>query len=313
MLRALFSALAVVLLLAASVAGFQQAAPLEGIPGVVAKGAVVELVKEGFVFTEGPVGTADGGLFFSDLQSADRTYRLDPAGAITVFREQTNGANGLAINKSGDLFSADGTGKRISRVGADKRVTILTEGSPERPLLAPNDLTLDAKGGIYFTDPGPRPVVPGRKVHVYYLPAGAKLPMMLDDQITRPNGIVLTRDAKTLLVDDTVGDIVYAYDVQPDGTVRNKRTFAKLQNLPAGQDSGADGMALDRDDRLYVTSVNGIQVFDKTGRYLGVIPVPRQPSNAAFSGPDRRTLYITAREGLYRLRMLSQGPDRPGK
>jgi len=290
----------------------QGPAPLEGIPDVVAKGEVVRLVKEGFVFTEGPVGMADGGLFFSDLLTSDRIHRLDPKGEITSFREKANSAGGLAVARTGEVYAVETTAKRVVMI-ANGQVTVLTEGTPERPLLAPNDLFLDSKGGVYFTDPGPRPVVPGRIVYVYYLPAGSKQPIMLDDKITRPNGIMVTTDGRTLLVDDTVGDTVFAYDIQVDGTVRNKRPFAKLQSIPAGMDSGADGMALDRDDRLYVTSVTGIQVFDKNGRYLGTIPVPRQPSNAAFSDTDRRSLYITAREGLYRLRMLSQGPNRPGK
>ena len=275
-------------------------------------GESVQLVNEGFVFTEGPVGTADGGLFFSDLQTADRINRLDPRGEISSFREKTNGANGLAVTRAGEVFAVESTGKRVIKI-ANGQLTALTEGSPEKPLLSPNDLILDSKGGIYFTDPGPRPVVPGRKVYVYYLPAGARQPIMLDDQIARPNGIMITTNGRTLLVDDTVGDTVFAYDIQTDGTVKNKRPFAKLRNIPAGQDSGADGMALDRNDRLYVTSAAGVQVFDKAGRYLGTIPIPRQPSNAAFSGPDKRSLYITAREGLYRLRTLSQGPNRPGK
>jgi gluconolactonase len=148
---------------------------------------------------------------------------------------------------------------------------------------------------------------------VYYLPNGAKEPIMLDDKIARPNGIQITTDGRTLLVDDTVGDTVFAWDIQLDGTVRNKRAFAKLQNIPAGMDSGADGMAIDSNDRLYVATLTGVQVFDKTGKYLGTIPVPRQPSNVAFSDTDKRGLYITAREGLYHVRMLSQGPNRPGK
>jgi len=290
----------------------QSAAPLEGIPGIVAKGEVVHLVKEGFAFTEGPVAMADGGLFFSDLLTSDRIHRLDPKGEITVFREKANASGGLAVSRTGEVFAVETTSKRVVKI-ANGQVTVLTEGTPEKPLLAPNDLVLDAKGGIYFTDPGPRPVVPGRIVYVYYLPSGAKQPIMLDDQIARPNGIMISTDGRTLLVDDTVGDTVFAYDIQVDGTVRNKRPFGKLVNIPAGQNSGADGMAVDREDRLYVTSLTGVQVFDKSGRHLGTIPVPRQPSNVAFSDTDKRTLYITAREGLYRLRMLSQGPDRPGK
>jgi gluconolactonase len=290
----------------------QGPAPLDGIPGVVAKGETVQLYKEGFVFTEGPVPMADGGLFFSDLQTADRIYRLDPKGEFTVFREKTNGANGLAVMRTGEVIAVESIGKRVVRI-ANEQITVLTEGSPDQPLLAPNDLILDSKGGVYFTDPGPRPVVPGRKVFVYYLPAGARQPILLDDQIARPNGIVITTDGRTLLVDDTVGDTVFAWDIQLDGRVTNKRPFAKLVGIPAGQNSGADGMAVDREDRLYVTTLTGVQIFDKNGRYLGTIPVPRQPSNVAFSDTDKRSLYITAREGLYRLRMLSQGPDRPGK
>jgi len=286
--------------------------PLDGIPGVVAKGEIVRLVKEGFAFTEGPVGMADGGLFFSDLLTSDRIHRLDPKGEITIFREKADAAGGLAVTRTGELFAVQTTAKRVVKI-ANGQVTTLTEGSPDKPLLAPNDLIMDAKGGIYFTDPGPRPVVPGRIVYVYYLPAGAKQPIMLDDKIARPNGIMITTNGRTLLVDDTVGDTVFAYDIQTDGTVKNKRPFAKLMGIPVEQNSGADGMALDRDDRLYVASLTGVQVFDKNGRYLGTIPVPRQPSNAAFSDTDKRSLYITAREGLYRLRMLSQGPDRAGK
>ena len=279
---------------------------------VVAPGAVAELVQEGFVFTEGPVGTPDGGLYFSDIRPS-RTYYLDPNGKIGLVREQTNGANGLALTRDGELLAAEGDGKRISKRNRDGTIAIVTAGINGKPFLAPNDLILDAKGGIYITDPGPRPVVPGRTAYVYYLPPGTDQPIVIDDQIARPNGLTLTRDGKTLIVDDTLGPIVYAYDVQSDGTVKNRRTFTQLRDIPPGKESGADGMALDREDRVYITTVMGVQVFDSAGQYLGTIGVPRQPANVGFAGPDKRTLYITAREGLYRLQMLAQGPDRPGK
>jgi gluconolactonase len=180
-------------------------------------------------------------------------------------------------------------------------------------LLAPNDLIVDAKGGIYFTDPGPRPVVPGRIVHVYYLPPGAKEPIVIDDKIARPNGLTITAEGKTLIVDDTLGTTVFAYDIQADGKATNKRAFAELRDIPAGQESVADGLALDREGRIYITTVKGIQVFDQSGAYLGTIAVPRQPANVAFAGPNKRTLYITAREGLYRLPTIVPGPERLGK
>jgi gluconolactonase len=283
-----------------------------GIAGVVAPGVAPELVQEGFVFTEGPVGKPDGGLYFSDIRP-NRIYHLDPGGKISLVREQTNGANGLALTREGDLLAAEGEGKRISRRSRDGGVTTVTEGIAGKPFLSPNDVLMDANGGIYITDPGPRPVVPGRTAYVYYLPAGAKEPIVIDDQIARPNGVTLTRDGKTLIVNDTLGPTVYAYDVQPDGSVKNKRTFAQLRDIPEGKESGADGMALDREDRVYVTTVAGVQVFDAAGKYLGTIKVPRQPANAGFAGPDKRVLYITAREGLYRINMLAQGPDRIGK
>jgi gluconolactonase len=296
----------------ALLAGAAHAQSPGGIAGVVAPGVMPELVQEGFVFTEGPVGTPDGGLYFSDIRP-NRIHYLDPGGKISLVREQTNGANGLALTRDGDLIAAEGEGKRISKRSRDGTVTTVTEGIAGKPFLSPNDVLVDAKGGIYITDPGPRPVVPGRTAYVYYLPVGAKEPVVLDDQIARPNGVMLTRDGKTLIVNDTLGPTVYAYDVLPDGGVKNKRTFAQLLDIPEGKESGADGMALDREDRLYVTTVAGVQVFDAAGKHLGTIKVPRQPANAGFAGPDKRVLYITAREGLYRINMLAQGPDRIGK
>jgi gluconolactonase len=284
----------------------------DGIPGVLAPGAVPELVQEGFVFTEGPVGTADGGLYFSDIR-VSRTFYLDGSGKISVVRENTNGANGLALTRDGQLLFAEGDGKRITQRNKDGNITTVTEGPTGVPLLAPNDLLVDPKGGIYFTDPGPRPVVPGRPTYVYYLPSGARQPILLDGSVARPNGLTLTGDGKTLIVDDTLNPTVFAYDVQPDGSVKNKRAFTQLRDVPAGSESGADGMAIDRDNRVYITTVTGVQVFDAKGQYLGTIKVGRQPANAAFAGPDKQTLYITAREGLYRVRMLAKGMDRVGK
>src|SRR3989441_921029 len=300
----------VFVLLAISMSLFAQTG--SGIKDVLAQNARPELVQEGFTFTEGPVGTADGGLYFSDIMGADKTFRLDAGGKIALYRSATNGTNGLALMRDGSLIGAEGNGKRINRAGPSGATT-LTEGIGGKGLMAPNDLIVDAKGGIYFTDPGPRPIVPGRKSYVYYLPAGAGQPRVVNDSITRPNGLTLTNNGKTLIVDDTVGDTVFAFDVDSDGSVKNKRAFAKLHEVQPGQESGADGMTIDSQDRIYVTTTSGIQVFDAKGGYAGTIKVPRQPANCAFAGPGKRTLYITAREGLYKVSMLSQGPRRLGK
>jgi len=306
------AALAAIALIASPVAARAQG----GITGVLAPGIASELVQEGFVFTEGPVGTADGSLYFSDIRvnnNLGKTYYLDPAGKITTVREPTNGANGLALTKNGDLVFAEGEGRRITKRGRDGVIATLIVNHAGKPMLAPNDLILDARDGIYFTDPGPRPVVPGRPTYVSYLPPGAKESIVIDDKVARPNGLTLTNNRHTLIVDDTIGNTVFAYDVQPDGRVTNKRAFAQLRDIPAGTESGADGLAIDSEDRIYITTVAGVQVFDAKGTYLGMIKSARQGANVAFAGPGKQILYITAREGLYRVRTLSKGPGRLGK
>jgi gluconolactonase len=294
-----------------------QAAPLlaqpsGAIPGVVAAGTQPELVQEGFMFTEGPLGTEDGGLYFNDNR-ASKTYRVDTAGKVSLAFENTQGANGLALTRGGDLIAAEGDARRISKRGRDGKVSPVSESFKGAQHLSPNDVIVDARGGVYFTDPGPRPVVPGRPTHVLYLAAGGTQPILIDDTVGRPNGVILSPDGRTLYIDNTLAPQVYAYDVQPDGSVKNKRTFAELRDIPAGQESGADGMAIDRDGRLYVASLTGMQVFDARGQYLGTIKFPRQPANAAFAGPGKGVLYVTAREGLYRISTMTKGPDRPGK
>jgi len=280
-----------------------------GIPRVVAPGVQPELVSEIFENTEGPLGAPDGSVYFSDTL-ASRTYHIDTSGKIAKERENTNRGNGIALMRDGTMLWAEGDGPRITKKNPNGGYMNVVPGFR---LFQPNDLIVDAKGGIYFTDPGPRPVVPGLKVYVYYIPPGAKQPIVIDDSVPRPNGITISPDGRTLYVDNTVGTTVYRYDIQTDGTVKNKRAFAELHVIKAGEEGFGDGMAIDRDGRLYVTTLTGIQIFDAGGKYLGTIKVPRQPSNVAFAGPDKKTLYITARQGLYRIKMLSQGPDRPGK
>jgi gluconolactonase len=281
-----------------------------GIPGVVAAGARVELVSDGFQFTEGPVGTPDGGLYFTDLR-ASVMYRLDREGAINVVRDETGAANGLALDRGGRLLAAEGDGARVIRIDSQGAVaTVALRTAAGRAFLRPNDLIADRRGGIYVTDPG-SPNHRG-KAFVYYVRPDGRV-LLVSDEITRPNGLTLTWNERVLLVSDTRDDVVFAFDVQPDGTLTNRRPFAKLQGIPRGKPSVADGIALDSAGRLYVTTVTGVQVFDAGGAYLGTIAVPRQPANLAFSGPDKRTLYITAQDGLYRLPMLSRGLDRPGK
>jgi gluconolactonase len=284
-----------------------------GLSAVIAPEAKLELVREGFGFTEGPLPLADGGLYFTDLRAA-RVYRLDVQGNITVAHEKTDDANGLAWDRNGDLLGIEAAGsKRIRRFNKDGSVSEVTRGDGVNTLLQPNDLIVDVRGGIYFTDPGPRPVVPGRKVHVYYLPPGATNALIADDRMVRPNGLTITLDGRVLIVADTVDHTIWQYDIQPDGRLANRRPFARMQNIAEGSDSGGDGLTIDHAGRLFVTSVTGIQIFDADGGYLGNVPVPRKSTNVAFSGPGKSVLYITAREGVYKIQTLTQGPPRRGK
>src|SRR5260370_29070815 len=195
--------------------------------------------------------------------------------------------------RDGELLMAEAEGKRISKRRRGGAMTTLTESFEGKPFLAPNDLFVDSKGGIYFTDPGPRPVVPGRPTFVFYLAPGAKEPILLDGQVARPNGLTLTRDGKTLIVDDTIGPAVFAYEVQPDGTAKTKRTFAQLRDIPEGKTSPPDALALTTAGRLYIPTLPGVQVFDAGGQYLGTIKWPRPSAHATLAGPAKRSLYIT--------------------
>lgn len=296
----------------------QSPAPVApAIPGVVAAGTRVEFVGE-FPSTEGPIAAPDGGLLFN---AGDRIMRIEEDGRVSVFLE-TGGS--LAFDQTGRLLATQrGTIRVIHPRGAE---TVLADSYSGRPLLQPNDLVADRKGGIYFTDPGPIPGKRGepRRTAVYYLrPNGSVL--LLADDLARPNGIQLSPDERVLYVDDTWGEFVFAFDVQADGSVRNRRRFARLEGMTTletgvfkgaeglladpdtGLRSGADGLAIDAAGRLYVAADAGVQVFSPKGDRLGILPIPRPPQNLAFAGPDKRTLYVVGRGAVYRVRMLAQG------
>jgi len=287
--------------------------PQPAIRGVIVAGTKPQLIKDGFHGLEGPAPTPDGGLYFSDL-SESRIYRLHRDGRVEVWRENTNGTNGLYLLRDGRLLCAEGNGQRIISIAQDGTVTALATEYNGKKLRQPNDLIADRKGGIYFTDPAPRPApdiapeVPGN-VH-YIRPNGTVL--LIDDQIARPNGITLSLDGGTLYVDDTEGEYVYAFDVQPDGYASNKRQFVKLRDpVPGsrGMRSRADGMALDSEGRLYVATGSGVQVIDRKGQYLGTIRTPSVIRNIVFGGPARRTMYLTGLTALYRVALVASGPS----
>jgi gluconolactonase len=280
------------------------------IDGVVAAGTLIELIKDGFQGTEGPIALPDGSVIFTEGQ-ANRITRISADNTIAPYLENSGGANGLAINSSGELIAVQTTKPGIAVLSPAGKQRVLVDNFEGTPLNRPNDLVVDKRGGVYFTDPGPRPEPgkPAPATAIYYLSPNAKLHQLATD-IERPNGIQLSPDEKTLYVANTFGEHVLAYDVMSDGTAGARRNFARLAGFTTteqGPTSGADGLAVDAKGRLYVASAAGVQVFDAKGKALGVIPLPKAPQNLAFAGKDKKTLYVVGRGSAYRIATRTPG------
>ena len=265
--------------------------------GIVAPGAkVVELAK-GFQFTEGPAVDAKGNVFFSDVR-ASRTYKWSKDGKVSLFRKDTGGANGLAFDKDGNLLACEGAGGRIVAIDAKGKVTVVAGGYDGRGFNRPNDLWIDPKGGVYFSDP-----LYGRGSrrqdgeHVYYVSPDRKKVIRVIDDMVRPNGLAGTPDGKTLYVADAGAGKTYRYAVNADGTLRDKTLFVA---------KGSDGMKLDRKGNVYITAA-AVLVYDPAGRQIARIEVPHRPTNLCFAGPDGRTLFITARSAIYAVKTTVGG------
>lgn len=287
------------------------------IAGVVKTGTPIEIVKEGFDGTEGPLPQADGGILFTENR-AGRIVRVAPDGSTSVWNPASGGANSLGANAKGEIIAALTEKPAIGVVKAEGAPRLLAQQFEGKPFERPNDLVVGKLGQVYFTDPGttPGPGEPVAKpVAVYHLASDGKVHKIAAD-ILRPNGIVLSPDERTLYVANTAGEWIVAFDVDAQGTVKNQRNFAKLagvQQTEAGPRSGADGLAVDAEGRLYVASTAGVQVFSDKGEALGIIVLPKAPQNLAFSGKDRATLYVVGRGSVYRIATETHGPGRAGK
>ena len=261
---------------------------VSAIPEVVAVNSRWLLAWQGTDNADGIVGTDDGGLLFAQEQP-NRISKLDGNDKVSVALEDTHGTGAIAIDARGRVLAVQRTctdpGGQPAQCTEPTRIGVL---SPERKLLADsfdgkplgrlNDLVADKKGGVYFTVGG-----------AYYVNAAGRVTSLGEN--IRANGIMLSPDERVLYV--TNGGSILAFDVLADGSVTNRRDFAKME---AG--GNGDGMAIDADGRLYVTSQPGVQVFDRIGKYLGLIPTPRNAISVAFAGRDKKTLYIVGSGAL---------------
>jgi gluconolactonase len=284
------------------------------IAGVVKPDTRVEVVREGFDGTEGPVALPDGSILFTENR-ADRIVQIGLDGKISTFAEKTGSANALAITGKGEILAVQTAPSAIAVLKPTPKVWAANFGG--KPFNRPNDLAFARTGDVYFSDPGAAPTSAAEtpKTGFYWLDRKGKVNLVADD-IRRPNGVALSPDEKTVYVANTGGEYVIAYTVRPDGSLSDRRNFAKLagfKDSPTGPTSGADGLVVDAAGRLYVASLPGIQIFGSDGTALGIIPLPKQPQNLAFGGKDHSALYAVGRGSVYRIATQTRGVDRPGK
>jgi gluconolactonase len=282
------------------------------VPGIGPKEAPKK--AEGtYQFTEGPAADGNGNVYFSDIP-ANKIYKIDPAGKVSVFRETSNHSNGLMVNAKGEIVACemDGAIAALSADGKNRRV--IADKYEGKRFNAPNDLVLDKAGGVYFTDPmfrAPKPLPQG-KTCVYYADAKGTVTRLIDD-LPNPNGVLLSPDEKTLYVLPSGQKQMMAYPVEGPGRIGKGKVFCELEQPKPGGNGGGDGGTVDSKGNVYITSALGLQVFDSSGKHLGNIQFPEQPANATFGGKDLKTLYATARTGVYTCPMEIAGHRYPGK
>jgi gluconolactonase len=282
-----------------------------GLSDLVA-GDSVETLAEGFQFTEGPLWFPDGSLLFQDIK-AERTYRLRPDRAVELGREKTGAANGQTFGADGLVYFCEQNGRRVSRMSPDgSGVETVTETYSGKRLNSPNDIISRADGRFYFTDPpyGVAPEARELSFQGVYMLDGLGMTHLLADDFEKPNGLALSPDEGTLFVCDTARYHIRAFDVEPSGALAagSSRVFATLD---PGQPGGPDGMKVDRDGRVYVAVALGVWVFEPDGRLLGIIALPKRPSNLAWCDRDARTLVMTAVDSVYRVRLRVAGVAPP--
>jgi gluconolactonase len=301
----------------------EKAAAIPAIEGVTAPGAAWELAWAGLMTADGMTGTQDGGLLFAQEQS-NSIRKLGVDGKEYVYRSGVPGAGAVSVDNKGRVFTIERTCTdpglrmpscneltRVVQIAPDVRV-LASSFADGKPLGRLNDVYADGLGGAWFTQTG-----------LYHVSADGAVSVVADKDIFT-NGLVLSTDGKTLYV--TNRSKIVAFDVGRDGATSNRRDFASLSG--EGNGFGGDGLAVDDDGRLYVTGDAGVYVFDKGGRELGIIPVPRRAITLAFAGGDRRTLHVgamgavgpdgkawTTPEGvrnvamtIYRVRTIAAGP-----
>jgi gluconolactonase len=301
----------------------------QDIPGVIKGGTRVQVViasvpghgDPGTVLqgTEGPIALPDGSVVFCET-ILGRVGKVEKNGNASTFLDETqaHSPNGLSWDSKGRLVGVTTAPGHmgVQVIFPKGSEAVLADSFEGRPFVRPNDLIVDKKGGIYFTDPANIPNPPSPPA-VYYLPPRGGKVIKVADGIEFPNGVSISPDGKVLYVNNTGGEYALAYDIQKDGTLRNRRNFAKyegLTNTGGRITGGGDGFTIDTKGRVYTAAGGSVQVFSPQGERLGIIPTSRRPQNLAFAGPDMKTLYVVGGGTVFKVQMLAQGiKNRGGK
>jgi sugar lactone lactonase YvrE len=261
--------------------------------------AKLETIATGFQFVEGPVWSDKLGLLFSDIP-ANTVYRWKPDSGVLIYLKPSGNSNGLAFDSQNRLLLAQHGNRRLSRrdlVGIE--ISLASHYNGKR-LNSPNDIAIKSDGAIFFTDP-PYGISPNQEelgfYGIYRLSSSGSL-QLLDQSLRRPNGIAFSPTEMNLYVSDTEARDVYSWDVIDDSLLANKQLLTHMN--PAGS---ADGMKVDAQGNLFVTGPLGVWVLAPNGAVLDTILVPGQTTNCNWGDEDRKSLYITSGNSVYRLRI----------
>lgn len=261
----------------------------------------VQKLTGDFKFTEGPAADQDGNVYFTDIPE-QKIWIWTTAQELKIYRENTGGANGLFFDAKQNLLACEGYRGQISSTKPNGEYSILAATFMGVRFNQPNDIWPDGKGGVYFTDPeyNETPSLPQKGMHVYYIqPENGEIIRVCED-LVKPNGLMGTTDGKTLYITDHGDDKTYSYTINKEGTLTNKSLFANV---------GGDGMTIDKDGHIYLTTTNkkAIDVFSPQGKLIATIDFPEQPSNVAFGGKNNDELFVTARTSLYKVKTNTYG------
>jgi gluconolactonase len=263
----------------------------------------LKVISAQFKFTEGASVDKKGNVFFTD-QPNDKIWKYGIDGKLSLYMDKSGRANGTYFDKKGNLIVCADENNQIWSIDKNKKIKVLFSDYEGKKVNGPNDIWLDAKGGIYFTDPyyqrdywtRKSPEIQGQKV--YYLPKGKKEAVIVTDDIIKPNGIVGTPDGKFLYVADMSANKTYRYTINADAKLTDRKLFLN-QN--------SDGMTLDSNGNIYVTG-KGVNIYKPTGEKIGHIDVPEEwCGNVCFGGKDKNMLFITASKSLYVIPMNAKG------